>query len=253
MALGELLRELRPLVEADLAARDRRPEALLVLVEELGVDPLPLALDHGEPARDVRRHRDEPRRRREAAACAALDAAARRRGDAGALAVEVRVEQRVERDDALAVRGGLRDEVEDHTGLLARVRAHDPADPLLVDAPRRGRREVHADCRAGRVPALGEQHRVDEYVDLAALVGGERLRELDGRRAARDGFRLQAGSPELLREVVRVVDAGRVDDSGRGVEALAVEARRRLVQRLVVECRGERALLEVAARRSAPS
>ena len=44
-----------------------------------------------------------------------------------------------------------------------------------------------------------------------------------------------------------MVDAGRVDDSGRGVEALAVEARRRLVQSLVVEGCGQRALLEVAA------
>ena len=52
---------------------------------------------------------------------------------------------------------------------------------------------------------------------------------------------------ELLRQVVRVVDAGRVDDPGRVVEAVAVEARGGLVQRLVVERLGERALLEVAA------
>jgi hypothetical protein len=64
-ALGELLRELGPLVEAELPPGDRRPVALLVLVQELRVDPLPLALDHGEPARDVRGDRDEPRRRRE--------------------------------------------------------------------------------------------------------------------------------------------------------------------------------------------
>ena len=44
-----------------------------------------------------------------------------------------------------------------------------------------------------------------------------------------------------------MVDAGRVDDPGRGVEALAVEARRGLVQSLVVEGCGQRALLEVAA------
>ena len=44
-----------------------------------------------------------------------------------------------------------------------------------------------------------------------------------------------------------MLDAGGVDDSGRRAEALAVEARRGLVQRLVVEGRGQRALLEVAA------
>ena len=44
-----------------------------------------------------------------------------------------------------------------------------------------------------------------------------------------------------------MLDARRVDDPGRRAEALAVEARGRLVQRLVVEGCGERALLEVAA------
>ena len=64
-ALGELAREVRALVEADLATGDRRPEALLVVVEELRVDALPLALDHREAPAHVRRDRDEPRRRRE--------------------------------------------------------------------------------------------------------------------------------------------------------------------------------------------
>ena len=44
-----------------------------------------------------------------------------------------------------------------------------------------------------------------------------------------------------------MVDAGRVDDSGRVVEAVAVEARGGLVERLVVEDGREGALLEVAA------
>ena len=70
--LGELPREVCALVEADLAAGDRRPEALLVVVEEARVDPLPLALDDGEPATDVLCDRHEPRRRRELASCAAL-------------------------------------------------------------------------------------------------------------------------------------------------------------------------------------
>ena len=48
--VGELLDELRALLEADLPAGDRRPEALLVVVEVLRVDPLPLALDHARGA-----------------------------------------------------------------------------------------------------------------------------------------------------------------------------------------------------------
>ena len=191
--------------------------------------------------------RNEPRHRGELAPRASLLSPARRGRDAGTLAVEVGVEQGVERDDALVVGRPLRDEVDDDAGLLARVDAHDPSDPLLVDAARRRRREVHADGRARRVPALGEELRVDEDVDLAALVGRERLGEPRGRRAARDGLRLEAGCPEFLSEVVGVLDTGRVDDSGRRAEALAVEARGRLVQRLVVEGGGERALLEVAA------
>ena len=125
--------------------------------------------------------------------------------------------------------------------------AHDPADPLLVDALRRRRREVHDDRRARRVPALGEQHRVDQDVDLAALVGGEDRGELDRRRAPGHGLGLDAGRAEGGREVVGVVDAGRVDDPRRVVEPLAVERRGRHVQRLVVEGVGEGALLEVAA------
>ena len=231
----------------DLAPGDRRPVALLVLVEVLRVDALPLPLDDADAAANVGRDRHEPRRRREAAARAALRAAARRRGDARALAVEVGVEQRVERDDALVVGRALRDEVDDDARLLARMDAHDAADPLLVDAPRRGRREVHADRGARRVPALGEQLRVDEHVDLAALVGGERLGEAHRRRPARDRLGLDPGRAELRREVVRVVDAGRVDDARRVVEAVAVHARGGLVQRLVVEGLGEDLLVEVAA------
>ena len=106
---------------------------------------------------------------------------------------------------------------------------------------------MHDDGRARRVPALGEQHRVDEHVDLAALVGGEDLGELDGRRAPADGLGLQAGGAELLREVVGVLDAGGVDDAGRRVEAVAVEAGRGLVEGDVVEHLGQGLLVEVAA------
>ena len=212
-AVGELLDEAVALFESQRPPGERRPVALLVLVEELRVDPLPLARDHPEAALDVGRDRDEPRRRRQLAPRTALHAAPRRRDHAGALAVEVGVEERVERHDPVGVGRTLIHEVDDDAGLLARMDSHDPADPLLVDAAARRRREVHDDGRSRRVPALGEQHRVDQDVDLAPLVGGEGLGELDGRRRAGDGLRLEAGRAELLGEVVRVVDAGGVDDA----------------------------------------
>jgi hypothetical protein len=106
---------------------------------------------------------------------------------------------------------------------------------------------MHADRRPRRVPALGEELGVDQDVDLAALVRGQRLREPRRRRAAGDCLCLETGRSELLREVVRVVDACGIDDAGRRPETIAVEARGRLVQGLVVEGRCQRALLEVAA------
>ena len=106
---------------------------------------------------------------------------------------------------------------------------------------------MEADGGTRRVPALGEQLRVDEHVDLAALVSRERLGQLDGRRLAGDGLGLEAGGAELLGEVVGVLDACRVDDARRRPEALAVEARGGLVERGVVERCRQGALLEVAA------
>jgi hypothetical protein len=89
--------------------------------------------------------------------------------------------------------------------------------------------------------------RVDQDVDLTTLVCGEGLRELDRGRSAGYGLGLQPGGTELLREVVGVVDPGRVDDARGRAEAVAIEACRRLVQRLVVEGCREGALFEVAA------
>jgi hypothetical protein len=72
--------------------------------------------------------------------------------------------------------------------------AGDATDALLVDAAARRRREVHADRRARRVPALGEQLGVDEDVDLPALVGGEDLGELALGRLAGHGLALMPSS-----------------------------------------------------------
>ena len=130
-------------------------------------------------------------------------------------------------------------------GLLARVAARDAADALLVDALRGGRREVHADRRARRVPALGEQLGVDEHVDVAALVGGEDLGQLALLRLAGDGLRLHAVVAEGLGDVVGVAHAGGVDDAGDAVEARLVEVGDRHVERQLVEQLGQHLLVEL--------
>ena len=168
-------------------------------------------------------------------------APARRLGsDERARLVEVDVEQAVQRDGALGVRRRRIDEVDDDAGLLAAVQAHDAADALLVDAAAGGRREVHADRGARSVPALGQQLRVDEHVDVAALVGRERRGQVRGgvrpltERARSPVARMRRG------HALGVVDAGRVDDARAVVEAIAVEHRGGHVERLVVERLGQR-------------
>ena len=165
--------------------------------------------------------------------------------DDRAAAVDVAVEQLVQRHDRLVVRGRRVHEVDDDARLLARVAAGDATDALLVDALRSGRREVHADGRARRVPALGEQHRVDEHVDLAALERGQDARQLALGRLARDRLRLHAGVLERLRDVVRVLHAGAVDDAGQVLEAHAVQVRDGGVERPLVEQCGQLLLVEV--------
>ena len=67
-----------------------------------------------------------------------------------AATVDVAVEQAVQGDDRLVVgRRGV-DEVDHQAGLLAGGAAGDAADPLLVDAARGGRGQVHADRRPGQ-------------------------------------------------------------------------------------------------------
>ncbi len=97
----------------------------------------------------------------------------------------------------------------------------------------------------GRVPALGEQLRVDQHVDVPALVAREDLRELALGGLAGDALRLEAFGAEGLGEVVGVLHAGRVDDPGHAVEARLVEVRRGHVERLLIEQRGQLLLVEL--------
>ena len=106
-------------------------------------------------------------------------------------------------------------------------------------------REVHADGRARRVPALGQQLRVHQHVDLAALVGGEDARELALRRLARHALGLHARVLERLGHVVGVLHAGGVDHARQVLEAHPVEVGDRRVERPLVEQRGQLFLVEV--------
>ena len=118
----EALDDLGALFETHGAPGERRPVALLLVVEVLRVYPLPLACDDGEAPSHVGSDGDEPRRRRQPAAGVPPEAVARRRSHPGALAVEVRVEQRVQGDHAIGVgRGPWVHEVDDDAGLLARM------------------------------------------------------------------------------------------------------------------------------------
>ena len=137
------------------------------------------------------------------------------------------------------------DEVDDHPGLLARVAAGHPADTLLVDAPRGRRREVHADRRSRGVPSLGQQLRVDEHIDVAALVGGEDRGQLALRRLAGDGARLDALGPQRLGHVVGVLDPRGVQDARHAAEARLVEVRDREVERRLIEQLGQQLLVEL--------
>src|SRR5262249_53352074 len=101
-ALRQLLREFGALVEAHLAACDRGPVLLLVVVEVLRIDALPLAGDDAEAAPNVGCDGNEPGHRRKLAASPALEASPRGWSDARSLPVKVGIEQAVERDDALA-------------------------------------------------------------------------------------------------------------------------------------------------------
>ena len=151
----------------------------------------------------------------------------------------------MQRDDRVVVLGRGVHEVDDEPRLLAGVAARDAPDALLVDALGGGRREVHADGRARAVPALGEQLRVDQHVDVAALVAREDLGELALGRLAGDGLRLDPLGAERLGEVVGVAHAGRVDDAGHAVEARLVEVRDGQVERLLVEQFGQLVLVEL--------
>ena len=156
-------------------AGQRGPLDLLAVVEVLDGDPPQLALEDLDPAVLVGGHGEHAALDAQPAAAAA----AHRADDDRAAAVDVAVQQRVQRHDRVVVLGRRMHEVDDDARLLARLAAGDAADALLVDAPRGGRREVHADGRARRVPALGEQLGVDQHVD---------------RRRARSAARICASS-----------------------------------------------------------
>src|ERR1700710_22216 len=121
--------------------RQDRPRVLLAVVEVLDGDPPQLALEDGEAPLLLGADGQH----------AALDAhpppapAAHGADDDRAAAIDVAVEQRVQRHDGVVVLRPRVDEIHDEACLLAGMAARDAPDALLVDALRRGRGEVHAD------------------------------------------------------------------------------------------------------------
>ena len=98
-----------PAVGRDARAGQRRPHALLAVVEVLDRDPPELALeDLGAPL-GIGRHRQHAALDADPAAAAA----AHRPDDDRAAAVDVAVEQRVQRHDRVVVLGRRVDEVDD--------------------------------------------------------------------------------------------------------------------------------------------
>ena len=177
-----------PVVRRHARAREHRPRLLLAPAQVLHGDPPQLALEDLRAPLAVRRDRHDPALHAQPAAASAPHRAHHDR----AAAVDVAVEQRVQRHDRVVVRRRRVDEVHDDPRLLAGRAPRDAPHALLVDALRGRRRQVHADRRPRRVPALGQQLRVHQHVDLAALVARQDPRELALRRLARHGLRLDA-------------------------------------------------------------
>ena len=183
-----------PALGVDARPGQRRPGVLLGVVEVLDRDPPDLPFEDLHPVLLDVGDRDDPPLDPDLAPAPAPH----RPDDDRAAAVDVAVEQAVQGDDRLVVGRRRVDEVDHQARLLARRPAGDAADPLLVDPPRGGRRQVHADRRPRAVPALGEQHRVAEDVDVAALEAGEDLGQLALGRLAGDGLGLIPASRKAL-------------------------------------------------------
>jgi hypothetical protein len=190
VVLEHRLRRRQP--EGLTAAPASAPRRAARSVQVLDRDPPELALEHrrrrfGSSETGTTRFSTRTRR-------PGRGAPARRRSRRR---VDVAVEQAVQGDDGLVVGGGRVDEVDHQARLLAGLRR--VTRPTAAGRPPRGgRREVHADRRARGVPALGEQHRVAEHVDLAALEAGQDLGELALRRLAETARALMPASWKAL-------------------------------------------------------
>ena len=104
-----------PAVGSDACARERRPHVLLPVVEVFHRDPPQLPFEDLSTPLGIRRHRQH------AALHRTRGPWPRRTGPHGnrAAAVDVAIQQRVQRDDGVVVLGGRVDEVDHDPGLLA--------------------------------------------------------------------------------------------------------------------------------------
>jgi len=230
-----------PAAGCDARSGQGSPDVLLAVVEMLNRDPPELALEDAEAPLLLRAHRQHAALHAHPAPASAAHWADNDR----AAAVDVAVEQRMQRDNRIVVLGGGVHEVDNEAGLLARVAAGDAPDALLVDALGSRRREVHADGSPRAVPALGEQLGIDQHVDVAALVAGQDLGQLALGGLAGDALGLDALGAKRLGEVVGVAHARRIHDARHTVEARAIEVGHSQVERLLVEQFGELVLVEL--------
>ena len=204
---------------------------LLAPGEVLHGDPPQLALEDGRAAVRIRGHRQHAALHAQPATAPAPNRSYHDR----AAAIDVAIEQAVQGHDRVVVRGRGVHEVHDDPRLLARGPPRDSTHALLVHAPGGGRGQVHAHRRARRVPALGQQLRVDQHVDVVALVSGEDAGELALGRLTRDSLGLDARLDEGLGHVMGVAHAGGVDHAGHVLEADPVEVGHGRVERALVE------------------
>ncbi len=219
----------------------RRPLHLLTPIEVLDGNAPELTLEDFDPPVGIGRHRQHAALDPQSPSAATPYGADHDRP----AAVDLAVEQRVQRHDWIVVLGSGMDEVHDDARLLAGVASRHAAHTLLIDPLGRRRRQVQADGRARGVPTFGKQLGVDQHVDVTALISGEDLGELALGRLAGDGAGLEPEVLESLRDVVCVAHAGGVDDSRKPLEARLVQIRDREVERLLVKQLGQHLLVEL--------
>jgi hypothetical protein len=137
-------------------------------------------------------------------------------------------------------------EVHNNPGFLTWMAAGYTAHTLLIDPLGSCGGKVEADSCARGVPTLGEELCVDEYVNLASLVIREHPGKVTLGRLTTDRLSLDANVAEGTRNIVRVPNAGGIDNTRRVTETGSVEIRNGKVEGQLVEYLGKHFLIELS-------